>query len=119
MNVKNIHEFLSPKITILDAKSMDSHEKLKCEVCGSEDLMISEYEISRGLANYIKVSVFCNNCGDRGEVVINNLEQNEFYDDIVKGLDALEKEKEQLYADLEMKLKEALLINKKIREGKI
>lgn len=119
MTLKNLNDCLYPGTTILDAKSMDSHEKLKCEVCGSEDLTVGKYEINRGLTNYIKISVFCNNCENWGDVVINNLEQNEFYNDIIKGLEALEKEQEQLHADLEMKLKEALLINKKIRKEKV
>ena len=81
--------------------------------------MVGKYEINRGFTNYIKVSVFCNNCENWGEAVINNFDQNESYNDIIKGLDALEREKEQLHANLEIKLKEALLINKKIREGNV
>ena len=72
MNIKNIHEILLPRTIVLDAKSMDLYKKLKCEVCGSEDLIVGKHEINRGFTNCIVVSVFCNNCENWQEVIIND-----------------------------------------------
>lgn len=117
MRLENIYDYLFPQRTILDAKSMGSQEKLKCVVCGSEDLIVGKHEINRGITNNITVSVFCKNCENWEEVVITNYEQNEFYADIIKDLEALEREKEQLHADLAMKLEEDLLGKKKDKKG--
>ena len=118
MNIKNIHEILLPRTIVLDAKSMDLYKKLKCEVCGSEDLIVGKHEINRGFTNCIVVSVFCNNCENWQEVIINDFDQNKSYNDIVKDLEALEREKEQLYTELSIKLKEDLLKNKKTKKEK-
>ena len=118
MNIKNIHEILLPRTIVLDAKSMDLYKKLKCEVCGSEDLIVGKQKINRGFTNCIVVSVFCNNCENWQEVIINDFDQNKSYNDIVKDLEALEREKEQLYTELSIKLKEDLLKNKKTKKEK-
>ena len=118
MNIKNIHEILLPRTIVLDVKSMDLYKKLKCEVCGSEDLIVGKQKINRGFTNCIVVSVFCNNCENWQEVIINDFDQNKSYNDIVKDLEALEREKEQLYTELSIKLKEDLLKNKKTKKEK-
>lgn len=117
MNVENINNYLFPERVIIDAKSMNSHEKLKCKVCGSVDLTIVSHKIMRGFENCIEFSVACNNYENWGEVFITNYEQNEFYADIIKDLEALEREKEQLHADLAMKLEEDLFEKNKDKKG--